>query len=457
MWDIKYRPLRFSDVLGQDGAIHVLRNRLKAGTAKDTSYIFSGGHGQGKTTLARILARAILCENLGEDGEPCNACDNCQAVLTETSAAFAELDAASNGTIDKVRSIVDDLAFSVYGSDKRIYLFDEAHRMSRDAQDVLLKPVEDKRMIAILCTTEAEKIRGTIRSRCEEHVIRRVPREAILARMQSMMAAEAVPFEDDAILTVIDFCNGHIRDIINRLGTLAQMGPVSLEAVRENLHLGMVPVYYQILLALTEPGKAVELVDRACDTVVPDEVASGLAEAAMNSYRVANGMFASFTSVDRALAVEAHTKYGAAIVPLAEHFSRSRYNTKVALLCDVLTALTTRSAAPTRVQVVVEQAAASPVVSPAAAGPVVASPAAAEPPVARGPNVRPDGKGPLGEDPYALTKLDHKAIPQTMPRGHRALGQQVSVEGVVAPIHDMLTTDEWRREFERLWPSGRGV
>jgi len=187
MWDTKYRPLRFSEVLGQEGPVQVLQSRLRQGTALDTSYIFSGGHGQGKTSLARILARALICQDL-QDAEPCNQCDNCKAILNESSPAFVEMDAASRGTVDNMRGIVDNLAFIVVGAPIRIYLFDEAHRMSKDAQDVLLKPLEDKRMIGIFCTTEPEKLREAIKSRCETHPIRRVLRDEVLGRMRHVLA-----------------------------------------------------------------------------------------------------------------------------------------------------------------------------------------------------------------------------------------------------------------------------
>jgi DNA polymerase III delta prime subunit len=192
------------------------------------------------TTLARILARALLCQNLDRnDPEPCNECENCRAFLDEACLSYVELDAASKGTIDNVRSIVDDLAFMPLTGSKRIYLFDEVHRMSRDSQDVLLKPLEEKKMIGIFCTTEPEKIRGTIRSRCEEYSIRKINREDVLARMRMILTKEGVEGDDDAILTVIDYCDGHVRDIINKLGMIAQLGPVTLESVRENLSLSM--------------------------------------------------------------------------------------------------------------------------------------------------------------------------------------------------------------------------
>lgn len=158
MWDIRYRPLNFRDVLGQEGTVKVLQAQLRGGTALDTSYIFEGGAGQGKTTLARILARALLCQNLDKNSpepEPCNECDNCKDILNETSMAFVEKDAASNGTIDQIRAIVDGLPFAVLGAPKRIYLFDECF-------------TED----TLLVTRQGSKsIRTLVKSRSTEDVL----------------------------------------------------------------------------------------------------------------------------------------------------------------------------------------------------------------------------------------------------------------------------------------------
>ena len=143
MWDTKHRPLTFTDVLGQEGTVQVLKARLKNGTALDTSYIFSGGSGQGKTTIARIFARAMLCHSLDKtDPEPCNKCESCLSILNDTSMVFVEQDAASQGNIEQIRRIVDELPFTVMGAAKRIYLFDECF-----TEDTLLMTHEGLRTI----------------------------------------------------------------------------------------------------------------------------------------------------------------------------------------------------------------------------------------------------------------------------------------------------------------------
>lgn len=482
MWDIKYRPLRFTDVLGQPGTVQLLKARLRHGTALNTSYVFAGYHGSGKTTLARIYARGMSCLDLRDpkgDPEPCNECDNCRDVLNEEGRVYVEKDAASNGTIEHARAIVEDLPFAVFGAAKRIYTFDEAHRMSRDAQDVLLKPIEDKRLVAIFCTTEPDKIRGPIRSRCEEYQIRKITRDDILARMKWILEQENVESEDAAIYAVIDYSGAHVRDVVNRLEMVSQMGKVSLANVREYLNLGVVSVYYDILLSLHDPKRACDFVEKAGERAAPDEIAAGIAEAAMNSYRLANKMFAEFMYVDTALAMQVWERYGMHVLRLAEHFLRVRHSTKAALLSDILILsqqpgnLPATSAQP---PVVFMVGGASPVASsapmttqtaPAAqVGPQVA-PAHAAAPVAaqaptpaptpttpRDPRMRADGIGPLGVDPLALTPEDHMAVPTEMPRSKNRPEQQLRFPSNRKPEDaglDPLTAAQWRAEFARQW------
>ncbi len=457
MWDVRYRPMRFTDVLGQDGAVQVLKARLRKKTALDTSYIFSGGHGQGKTTLARILGRALLCQNLTEDMEPCNECENCTDILTESSVALSEMDSASRGTIEHARAIVDSLAFVVPGAAKKIYIFDESHRMSRDAQDVLLKPVEDKKMVGIFCTTEPEKIRGPIRSRCEAHQIRKITREDVLKRMKWVLDQEKVEHEDDAVLTLIDHSGGHVRDVMNKLEMVAQLGPVTVDAVRDYLNLSVVSTYYQILLSLSDAATAVKLAEDACERVGPEEVAEGIAEAAMNSYRLAHGMFTEFSFVDRGLAEKVHALYGESVTKFSEYFLRSYRVTRIGLFSDIIAcrsgvpAPQQTTATPVIVQVATQPQTVTPVVEPKLAPtPMVDAPRLVEskPPEAKNGaplgNRRADGIGNLGSgDPAALTSEDTKGVPLEHSRGKetpKPAAPQASREL-------FLTPEEWRRLF----------
>lgn len=456
MWDTKHRPLTFADILGQAGSVRLLKARLRNGTALETSYIFSGGFGQGKTTLARVHARAMLCQQLDPaDPEPCNKCDNCQAILDENSMAFMEWDAASKGTIDNIRSIVDDLPFAVYGAAKRLYLFDEAHRMGIGAQDVLLKPLEEKRMVGLFCTTEPEKIRGPIRSRCEHYSIGRVTREDILARMNKILDVEGVTHDDDSVLTVIDYSGGHVRDVLNRLEMIAQMGAINIETVREYLHLRVVSLYYKLLLSLGDAKQSIGLVEQICEQVTPEEATAGLAEAAMNSFRLAHNMAPDFTTADRALGQQVHERFGAGCIKLAEFFLRNRYITQVGLMSDVLTLVAglpeAPAQAPSAPPIVVMAAPAAPAPPPVAAAPVAAVPAAPEPVPAAKVNGNPMPGGFLREThPLGPTDAQIKNEP-----GNRRKQEKRDNINLTAVTEDLETRplhpEEWRRLFEHNW------
>ncbi len=446
MWDIKYRPKKFSDVLGQPGNVKLLKARLRNGTAYDTSYIFLGGHGQGKTTLARIHARAMLCQALNkEDPEPCNECDNCQAILIDQSNAFTERDAASNGGVDSIRQIVDTLGFAMINARMRIELFDEAHRMSTAGQDVLLKPLEEKRLVGMFCTTEPEKIRGTIRARCEEYEIRKVTREDILERTRNVCKQENVTFEEDALLTIIDSSGGHIRDVLNKMEMISQIGDINLANTRDYLHLDAVSLYYDILLSLSEPKKAIEFIHTACERVNPDEILGGLAEAAMNSYRLANGMYTEFSYVDRSKAKEVYDRYQEGTVVLADYFLQNRYPTRAGLFRDILSLSRQPNQLPPdsdqRLLVVLQLGAAGPVLQ----APVLAQ-AVSSPPVIAPVKAHTNGVSPVVV-PVALV-VPHNS-PVLVPHvPNSVVGESMVRTGEQRPLARGVSQPNWHTNYE---------
>jgi DNA polymerase III subunit gamma/tau len=477
VWDIRYRPTLFSDVIGQEGVVQVLKARIKNGTILNTSYIFAGGAGQGKTTLARILARAALCPNVNkETSEPCNACEQCQAILDGNDSAFQEKDAANGGVISVVRSMLDTLPYAPpYGAPLRVWLFDEAHRLSNESQDALLKPIEDKKIVAIFCTTEARKIVGPIYRRCEEYGIRRVSRENILGRVKYVLDCEKVSYQEEALLTVIDHAGGHVRDVINRLETISQTGDITIEAVRENLNLGFVTSFYDTLLSLGDDARVVHLLEDMCEFMSPEDISVGLAEAAMNAFRVANGMHADFTLTDKALAQKTYERFGNSLLMISERLLRSRNVTKVSLTCDLLTLVqngvvsnlaTAQSVVLTvapPVQAVVQAVPSEPQhtngVTPGTAvlhGPVVQPPTTPPAPPTLNGKHTPHTNGTISpvtngaRDPLALTSVDH--VPGSHPRMTGAppptlvfnRTTQSSENGILPPT-------DWRLQFERRW------
>lgn len=468
MWDILYRPRKYSDVLGQAGSVRLLKTRISRGTAFETSYIFAGGYGQGKTTLSRIHAMAMICQDLDKaDPEPCGACDSCKAILQEQSEAFTERDAASSGSTDSMRSLVEELPYMLPNAPKRIYLIDECQRMHHAAQDVLLKPIEEKKMVAMLCTTEAEKIRGAIRSRCEEYTIKKVTRDDVLPRMKMVLNEQGVQHEDDAVLIIIDRAGGHVRNVLNNLEMMAQLGPITVASVREYLNLSVVTLYYQILLSLDNPLKAIDLVRQACEATPADEVAAGLAEAAMNTYRMAHGWYADLAYVDKTLAEQVYDKYQDHVVRFAKWFLGHRSVTRLALELDVLAfSQNARSLPPEMAPPPVVFASQVPqiAVAPPPSQETVPERAPVEslPPVAPSSPRKSTGSGampiaPVGAefglgfpDPTPNSAMEKTVSEQQAPRS-RANQAPAPAQSKPRGNHQLLEPAEWRGELMRLY------
>ena len=293
-FDTKYRPLDYSDVLGQDASVAVLKQFVQSGTGFHQSYLFSGPHGSGKTTLGRILARALLCED-PQEGSPCDECPSCRSILDRGSSEdFTELDAATKSGKDNVLKIIEELQYSTFSGKRRIYLFDEAHRLSANALDALLKPMEDtvpgsqeKYMVCIFCTTEPEKVRATVFSRCAPaFTIRVVPPEEIAQRLALICVQEGIEYSQEALVTVAEFAESHIRDAIKTVEGVSQLGPVTAENVTRYLRLDTNVTLLQILALLgSDVGKAMTLASEVCQVISPSSAYQRLAEAAMLAYQ----------------------------------------------------------------------------------------------------------------------------------------------------------------------------
>lgn len=255
--DTKYRPRTYSDVLGQKATMQTLKGFIKSEAGWRQSYLFAGPYGSGKTTLGRIMARALLCES-PNDGEPCDECSSCKAMLIGSHDSFIEVDAATNSGKADVKKLLEELGYSSFSGKKKLYLFDESHQLSRDALDALLKPMEendrgsfDKRLVCIFATTEPEKMRQTVLSRCAPaFIIRHVDSEEIADRLQKVCEWEGFEYEREALLLIADFTEGHIRDALKAIEGVASSneGKVGLQGVRAYLHVDRNDVICNLLL-----------------------------------------------------------------------------------------------------------------------------------------------------------------------------------------------------------------
>lgn len=246
--DIKYRPTSFEDVIGQDTTIKILKHVVSSGSSLKQSYLFSGKHGCGKTTLGRILARAILCDD-PQNGEPCNKCESCTTILkTGSHECFTEIDAATNSGKDNVKAILEELSYTSYAGKPRIWLFDEAHRLTRDALDAFLKPMEDlipgtdqRLLVCIFCTTEPEKMRKTVASRCLNFEVKMANPLKIKNRLEFICNQEGLDYEDKALDVITTLGGRHIRDTIKLMNMVSHLGSISVDNV--NTYTGTHKLY----------------------------------------------------------------------------------------------------------------------------------------------------------------------------------------------------------------------
>ena len=235
----KWRPRGFEEVVGQDHVVETLRNALKTDKVAH-AYLFAGPRGTGKTTTARILAKAVNC-GARIEGEPCNACSACEAINRGAALDLIEMDAASNRGIDDVRELRDKIAFAPSDLDRKVYLLDEAHMLTPGAFNALLKTLEEPppHAIFILATTELHDIPATIASRCQRFDFRRIAIEAMVERLRFIAGEEGFAVPDEGLLAIAREARGALRDAITLLEQIASMyGPSpSTDDVLESLGL----------------------------------------------------------------------------------------------------------------------------------------------------------------------------------------------------------------------------
>ena len=213
----KFRPDTFADVKGQDHIVTTLKNQLRANRIGH-AYLFTGTRGTGKTTVAKIFARTVNCENPTEDG-PCGECRICRAIAAGASMNVIEIDAASNNGVDNIREIVEEVSYSPAEGKYKVYIIDEVHMLSIGAFNALLKTLEEppSYVIFILATTEVHKLPITILSRCQRYDFKRISIDTITGRMQELIDAEEVQVEEKALRYIAKTADGSMRDALSLL------------------------------------------------------------------------------------------------------------------------------------------------------------------------------------------------------------------------------------------------
>ncbi|MBD3261284.1 MAG: AAA family ATPase [Candidatus Altiarchaeales archaeon] len=260
MYGIEYRPVDFGTVLGLDDAKEILQAYLRQ-DQYDPAYLFAGSHATGKTTLGRIFASSILCENRKEDMSPCNECSSCKQFLQGNHPGYIEYDSALSSNKENVQRIVDSLQYEIVTRYK-IILFDEAHNLSKEAKEVFLKQLEkESNIILIFCTTEYDKMPETLRSRCIQFQLHEPTEQNVCHKLEAICKHKGFEYESEALTTIVRATGRHYRDAENRLRQISFLGPINQENVKKATSVYVEEVIALLLNLSYDLSKALQLAD----------------------------------------------------------------------------------------------------------------------------------------------------------------------------------------------------
>jgi len=254
----KWRPLHFDDVIGQEHITATLKRAIEKNRIAH-AYLFTGTRGVGKTTIARILSRAMNCES-GPTPDPCGRCDACTAIMQGSSFDVLEIDGASNNSVDDIRELRDNLGYSSMSGKYRIFVIDEVHMLTRAAFNALLKSLEEPpaNVIFIFATTEPNRIPDTITSRCQRYDFRRIGSAVITGRLETICARENIGFEPEALSIIAGKADGSMRDALSLLDQVNSfcMDSISVDQTRSVLGLVGNDILCSLVSAIREHNES---------------------------------------------------------------------------------------------------------------------------------------------------------------------------------------------------------
>lgn len=289
----KYRPQKFEDVLDQEDIVTVLKSLIKNKKYSDP-LMFSGTHAVGKTTLARIFAKAVLCENLTSDIEPCGKCQSCLNFEIGKHLAYTEMDAASNSGVDDIRKLKEDAYSNILGNFKqKVLTIDECHSISKQGNEALLKQLEENKsnQVYLFCTTSPESMLDTVRSRCFEFILNKISKESIKKRLTFICDKEKIAYQIEALEIIALYSAPHVRDAIKTLDYLSNFGEITKELALKHYNYSLKMNYLEALISLkTDVFKTISILKKTLEKVSISSVYEGLSESILNTIKLSYGV-----------------------------------------------------------------------------------------------------------------------------------------------------------------------
>jgi DNA polymerase III subunit gamma/tau len=291
----KYRPQRFGELVGQDHVTVALRNAVRDGRVGH-AYLFSGPRGTGKTTTARILAKALNCTNVRDDGEPCGECEHCVSIAAGTFLDLFEIDAASKRKVDDARELREQLSHKGFGGQRTVYILDEVHMLTKESANTLLKSIEEppEHVVFVLATTNPEEVLPTIRSRTQHYQFTLLTPEELTAHLADILGRENVDFDPEALDVLAAAAGGSARDALSLLDQALARSDGRLDAATVTSVFGSTPfaLRTQVLQTIADEDTAGALVALSALLEAghePRRVAEDLLAAARDTFLLAAG------------------------------------------------------------------------------------------------------------------------------------------------------------------------